>query len=162
MAKKKLRLDDAPGFAIGKTARLLGIELGRVLRGQGANLTPEQCGILCRLWEQDGRTLGEIAQSTYKDTASVTRMVDGLEKKGLVERRPDPSDRRARRVHLTMEGAVLEDRLVPVVSKFGRGVFSCLSEEERRVLVGLLGRLCDRASALGQGQENPEKKDTPE
>ena len=60
--------------------------------------------VLLPLFEHDGLRMGEVAGRARLSKQTMTTMVRLAERDGLVERRPDPSDRRATRVHLTEKG----------------------------------------------------------
>ena len=77
------------------------------------------------------------------------RMVDRLEREGLVERRSDPADRRATRVHLRPGGRSVVERGGAVVEEIERRAFDGLDDDERRLLGDLLGRVLDRMSPAG-------------
>ncbi len=61
-------------------------------------------GILCRLVDEGPQRLGLLAQAFGLDPSTITRQVQALEHEGLVERRPDPTDRRASLLDLTDQG----------------------------------------------------------
>ena len=81
-------------------------------------------GILCRLVDDGPLRLGILAQAFGLDPSTITRQVQALEHAGLVERRPDPSDRRA---------SLLE------VTDHGRQVLVTTREHRRRWLQAALG-----------------------
>jgi len=83
-------------------------------RASGEEITPEQWIVLVRLWQQDGRTQTELGAATFHDRPTMSRIVDVMERRGLVERRADPENARARRVHLTRRGKALRKTLVPL------------------------------------------------
>jgi DNA-binding MarR family transcriptional regulator len=60
--------------------------------------------VLLPLFEQDGLRMGEVASRARLSKQTITTMVRLAERDGLVERRQDPTDRRATRVHLTAKG----------------------------------------------------------
>ena len=60
--------------------------------------------VLLPLFEEDGLRIGEVAARARLSKQTMTTMVRLAERDGLVERRPDPSDGRATRVHLTTRG----------------------------------------------------------
>ena len=60
--------------------------------------------VLLPLFEEDGLRMGEVARRARLSKQTMTTMVRLAERDGLVERRPDPTDRRATRVHLTAKG----------------------------------------------------------
>ena len=82
-------------------------------RAEGEEVTPEQWIVLVRLWEQDGRTQTELGESTYRDRPTMSRILAGMEKRGLVRRKTDPDHARIWRVHLTPRGRALREELVP-------------------------------------------------
>jgi len=91
---------------------------------------------------EGGRRMTDLAQAVVKSKSGLTALVDRMEKEGLVERRPDPDDRRVTRVTLTARG---EERFAEV-SRHHRGVVrrvftSRVSEEEARVVIDVLGRV---------------------
>jgi DNA-binding MarR family transcriptional regulator len=69
--------------------------------------------VLLPLFEEDGLRMGEVADRARLSKQTMTTMVRLAERDGLVERRPDPSDGRATRVHLTDKGR----RFMPVAER---------------------------------------------
>jgi DNA-binding MarR family transcriptional regulator len=70
-----------------------------------AGLTPNDARTLVTLSRSTGRTMGSLADEWQCDASTATWIVDRLAGKGLAERRPHPTDRRARMVVLTPQGA---------------------------------------------------------
>ncbi|WP_299347234.1 MarR family transcriptional regulator, partial [uncultured Maritalea sp.] len=97
--------------------------------------------ILLLLWRKDGLAPSEIADATIRDRTTITRFLDGMEKKGLVARMQDPSDRRRLQVLLTEKGRGLQAKLVPIAGTLIEAAHSGLSEEEQRILVMLLSKM---------------------
>ncbi len=108
-------LEDAHAYRLTRLGRLLRVHLTRTLEEWGCELSPEQFFVLFRLHEQDGRRQQELVDPVLDDRPNISRQVVALEKRGLVQRRADPLDGRARRVHLTAEGRALVDDLLPRV-----------------------------------------------
>ena len=107
-------LDHALGFWMHRAFNRLRAESVKRFQSDGLGITPEQWAILVRLWERDGQDQTELAQSTFRDKASITRMIDALEKRGLLARHPDPRDRRRHVIKLTAEGRAFEAEAVPL------------------------------------------------
>jgi len=141
MNEHSFRLEDSLGYAIARTARTLKFGLRRAVQAAGLDVTPEQWGILCALWEKEGRSQSELAEITIKDTANITRMIDVMENKGLVFREKDPLDRRTYKIFLTKQGQELQNRLVPVVQCFIERALSCLGRAERDDLMRMINKL---------------------
>ena len=90
-----------------------------------------------------GVDIGEQCQMT---ATRVSRLVDRAEADGLVERLPDPQDRRAQHVALTAKGREAAHRLAPLMDAvLDDIVFEALTAEERITLIELLRRLRDSA-----------------
>ena len=106
------RLDDSFGYLINLAAQRLKYELHQTFQETGLDITPEQWAVLNRLWEQDGLSQVELAERTFKDKPGTTRILNLLEKKKLVMRRPDESDGRVMRVFLTQSGLDIREKLV--------------------------------------------------
>jgi DNA-binding MarR family transcriptional regulator len=73
--------------------------------------------------------------------ATITGLLDGLEKDGLIQRQADPSDRRVIRVNLTDAGREFLEKITPPYAQWLTDIVGPLSEEERRHLVTLLEKV---------------------
>ncbi|MFE9607481.1 MarR family winged helix-turn-helix transcriptional regulator [Streptomyces sp. NPDC006012] len=82
----------------------------------------------------------KLAQRLKCEPSNVTGIVDRLEARGLAERRPDPADRRVKLAAATDEGRRVAQDLREGL-RFAREPLACLSDEERRTLRDLLGRI---------------------
>ena len=85
------------------------------------------------------KPMGRIAQILRVDGSNVTWMTDRLEERGLVERRPDPRDRRVKLLHLTDEGRRVRDE-VRARMAVPPAELQALSAEDLRMLREILGR----------------------
>jgi DNA-binding MarR family transcriptional regulator len=102
-------------FAVinGKVSSAINRCMHRDFRNAGLEITPEQWTILMFLWQNDGVTQKTISDATYKDKPSITRLIDNLEKQGLVTRSQNTKDRRSNKIFLTKKG----QELYPTVKK---------------------------------------------
>lgn len=132
-------LDDSVGYLINIVAGKLKNELNRRLTS--FDITPEQWAVLNRLWEKDGITQKDLAERTFKDQPNIGRILDKLEKKGLIRRCPDTEDLRVLIVSLTQEGQEVKKDLIPLAAEVLDLVQKDISEEERKVLVTVLKRI---------------------
>jgi MarR family transcriptional regulator, organic hydroperoxide resistance regulator len=82
---------------------------------QGFDISIDQWVILKKVSEEEGISQVDLANATYKDPASITRILDILEKKGWAERRIDENSRRAYKIHLTTEGGQFVEKMLPLV-----------------------------------------------
>ena len=87
---------------------------GKEMRPLGATL--QMWRVLAALRERDGRRMGDLAATTSIEVSTLTRLVDGMEKKGLVIRRRAAADARAIVLHVTAGGRRLTGRILPIAS----------------------------------------------
>jgi len=85
---------------------------------------------------------------------NVTKLVDGLERGGLVERLPHPSDGRMVQAHVTPEGAELAEEALPGRGGLMRSLWDSLDDDELARLIGLL----ETATARGRGPVGRERR----
>lgn len=108
-----------------------------------ANLTPPQYMILRLLSDKDGRPFKELADALACSRATVTGIVDTLEKKNLVTRNPNPDDRRSLLVRLTGAGRALLQATPELEKTFGSCCCDVLPADEAQQLSRLLQKLSD-------------------
>ena len=106
------------------------------------DLSPQQAKAFQALKEP--LSMGELAEHLFCDASNVTGIVDRLESRGLVERTPDTSDRRVKRLVLTPQGRTLWQAHHDRVYAEAAGDLPCfpaLSDDDRRALLDLLQRM---------------------
>ncbi|MFJ3617781.1 MarR family winged helix-turn-helix transcriptional regulator [Streptomyces iakyrus] len=112
----------------------------------GLHPTDLQCVSLLGL-EPEPLTTGQIAELTGLTSGSATRLVDRLERAGLVERRPDPHDRRRTRVSLTARRAPEADAAWDAPGDAFTALLAEFGDEELRVIERYLRRSTEVGSA---------------
>ena len=105
-----------------------------------AGLTPAQFAVLNTLLEKDAVPFKELAAAIWCTPATMTGIVDTLEKKGLVTRQANPADRRSLLVCLTPAGATLQSQ-VPSMGSLFQNCCAGLNADEARQLSELLSKL---------------------
>lgn len=111
-------MDNAVGYLIETTEQALKRGLRQRFRDAGFDITPYQWVILYRLWEREGRNQSELAEVSLKDRATVTRILDVMEQRGLVVRKTDSSDRRTYKVFLTPLAKKLKTQLPKIAASY--------------------------------------------
>lgn len=109
-------------------------------------MTMARFDLLASLHRHDGQTLAALSRALLVTAGNVTGLVDRAERDGVVERRPDPDDRRASRVWLTARGRALIKSVLPMHDKQVHEMLAGLPREDRRELRRLLGVLRDHLS----------------
>ena len=116
--------------------------LARLCAALGINRTVGRHALIRLLHFADGHRLTqfEIASEMQVTSSNVTFLVDGLEKEGLVQRLPHPTDRRTTCVQLTPEGETFAELIVPSMARFMAAMLDGFDEEEKRSFADLLER----------------------
>jgi MarR family transcriptional regulator, organic hydroperoxide resistance regulator len=120
----------------------------RAAKGLEAELTLSQHDMLLALGDRGGLRVGELAEAAAVAPPTATRMLDGLERAGIVERGPAGDDRRAVVVCLTDEGRrLLARKRRKVAARLG-GVFGAMDASERENAQRLLRNLTEAIEEL--------------
>ncbi|QQT27095.1 MarR family transcriptional regulator [Sphingobacterium spiritivorum] len=109
--------EDFFNFLTGKATTALTRRLQQNLKESGINITAEQWSILYNLWQEEGLTQQELANRTFRDKPSVTRLINNLEKLNLVIRVNDRGDRRSNLIYLTKSGRQIKHKGLEQASK---------------------------------------------
>ena len=118
MSEKKLPSKEPLGPMLTRTSRAVGNMLQKMFLKAGHDVSPDEWAILANLSMLcDGQFQQQLADRTFKDKAAVTRLIDGLEKKWLVKRVPDVTDRRQKKIFLTKKSSELVMNLLPVAKQ---------------------------------------------
>ncbi len=136
-------LENAMAFWVNRFYQGARREMYRVFQQHGFELTPEQWQVLVRLWERDGRTQSDLCEVTTRDAPTMSRILDTMQRAGLVARAVDPGDRRTRLVVLTPRGKAARETLVPVVREMVARFEAGIPEEDLDLTRRTLRRLCD-------------------
>ena len=113
------------------------------LQQNGINVTPEQYLVLDILWEQQSLSQQNIADIIQKDKNSVTKIIDSLEKKNLVNRVVDKKDRRINKIELTQEGLALEKITTEVAINFMNDAVKDVDNQDLDKFVEVMRKLKD-------------------
>jgi len=113
------------------------------------DLAPAQARALHELDVERPISMRELAERLKSDPSNITGLIDRLEARGLVERRPDPTDRRIKGLALTSAGAKLRERLFARLYSAPPAV-AALPERDHRVLRDVLQRVVSGATRTQQ------------
>lgn len=112
-----------------------------VFMANNINITVEMYLVLRCLWEKDGRNQQEIADLLYRDKASLTNLLDNLEKRKLVKRQQNQLDKRSKNIVLTTEGQKLKEKVMPIIMEVLDRIESNVDEEELATTLKVLDEL---------------------
>ncbi|MCD6654563.1 MAG: MarR family transcriptional regulator [Sulfurovum sp.] len=135
----KFDMDHSLGFVLNKTSLFSKASFNRQIKK--FDISPEQWGLIFRVAEKNGLTQKELSDSTYKDQANITRSIDRLEKKGLLKRIANESDRRIINLYPTDEAIRLVEKIIPVSILFNKRLTKGFTQEEHEMLLALLKKV---------------------
>lgn len=132
-------LERSFGFLVNDVARLFGRRFD--LNGRRLGLTRAQCRTLSYLARNEGINQAGLADLLEIRPMTLVRQIDRMEEAGWIERRPDPADRRARRLFLTAKAHPVLERIWDVANATQREAFIRLSPDESERLIAMLRRV---------------------
>jgi DNA-binding MarR family transcriptional regulator len=130
----------------------LGYHSSRLWQGRLAplGLDPRHVMLLRHVAIAEGRSQQALGEVLQIPPSRMVALVDALEQRGLLRRRPDPGDRRVRTLHLTRDGRRLLDEVMEISLEHERQLCKGLQPAEREQLITLLSRLAAE-QGLGEG-----------
>jgi DNA-binding MarR family transcriptional regulator len=117
-------------------------------RAQAISLTLPQCKALARLENNEGASQARLAELAAVDPMTMVRILDRMETDGLIERRPDPADRRARCLYLTARGRKLLAEIWHLADLTRAETFKGISSRQRKAFMDMLERMHRNVCAL--------------
>jgi DNA-binding MarR family transcriptional regulator len=130
--------------------------IGRAYEELGFQKTLGRSSLLHTLYLADRpMTHSDLRNELEVSQGTVTFLVDGLEKEGLVSREADSTDRRVVYVSLTAKGSSVCESITPGVARLLGRLCDVLSEDEKDQLLNLLLRFLAAAHFAGEGEAQP-------
>lgn len=114
-----------------------------------SGLTTGEFSALAAIRENPGVRQGALASAMMIKRSNMTKLVQSLERDGLIVRRAAEDDARSVNLDLTVKGHRTIEAALPDIEAFNRDVTNALSAPERQVLLGLLGKLHENLSVKG-------------
>lgn len=139
--KSNEQLNNVVNFLLEQTVRQVRAYAQRHLDLLETGITIDQWVLLKIVDERKQISQVELAQVAHKDTASITRILDLLQKKKLIQRIDDEYDRRKYMISLTAEGQAFVLRNIPIVDQLRNQIVDGISEEELRSLKSILAKI---------------------
>jgi DNA-binding MarR family transcriptional regulator len=139
-------LDSYLPYLLNRAGARIAASFSEEVRPLGATL--QMWRVLAALRERDGRRMGDLSETTSIEVSTLTRLVDAMEKKGLVARRRDAGDARAIALRVTPTGRRLTRRLLPIAERYERVALDGFSAAETNALKAALRRLYGNMTAL--------------
>jgi MarR family transcriptional regulator for hemolysin len=143
---KKLDFENTLGMAIKLSSksleRAMDIEL-KNLHG----LSSGQWKIILVLSIEDGFSQKDLAERIFVDSTTLVPIIDSMEKKGLVERRTDPKDRRNNRIFLSGKSKSLADPIIESIFRIRKIVYKNIPERDLEFARNILKKITENADS---------------
>ena len=117
MPNNHFKKSELYSFITGKASTAIARRLQKNFKQAGVEITIEQWSVLYHLWKEDGQSQQQLCDATFRDKPSITRLVDNLEKLGLVKRVASKDDRRINKIYLTPEAEKLQEQSMEVANQ---------------------------------------------
>lgn len=132
----------------------------RQLRASGVPLSRQQARVISELIRSEGMTQTELAEEVEADRAPLGRLLDRMEEAALVERKPDPKDRRVRRVYVTAYALTFKPHLHAAAKQLFERALSSFSDAEVDTLIALQQKLLANLLEM-ESEPMPETPEAP-
>jgi DNA-binding MarR family transcriptional regulator len=139
-------LDRSPGYLIHTVTRLWGKRFDQRARALG--LTRAQCKALAHLSRNEGINQIGLAELLEVEPMTLVRLIDRMEENGWIERRPDPADRRARRLYLGEKARPVLDTTMRLSEETRMEALKGFSERQQELLIDMLQRVRGNLTSL--------------
>jgi len=133
-------LQTSLGHLASRFSRLVLRRLGNELAAANLGITAEHYSLLVHLWEHDGLSQGALAEKSGRDKTTMARLAATLEERGLIERRQNPDDGRARLLYLSAAGKTTMDRATKLAREILNDAKSGIGADELEICRDVLRR----------------------
>jgi MarR family transcriptional regulator for hemolysin len=139
------------GFVLNDVARLMRKRFEQRARAASLGLTRAQAAVLAHLARQEGINQVSLAQILELEPITLARLLDRLQAAELIERRPDPKDRRAHLLYLTDAAYPLLDRIFALAAEVREDALAGIAEPDRNLLLEMMLKM--RLNLIEQASE---------
>jgi len=129
------------GYLTGITSRLLHNALATRLKAAGIDMTSEQWGAIIILLNEGAMSQRQLGERLHLEKSSVSRLTNGLEKRGWIERTKDPNDSRQRLVTATPKALDTAERCATIARAIHEEAQRGMNDEEKLASRSLLSRI---------------------
>jgi DNA-binding MarR family transcriptional regulator len=150
LAGQSVDLESFAPYLLNQVTSRLNLGMQEHLRAHRVSVP--QWRVLCLLTVNGAQSIGALAASSVIPQSTLSRVVDQIERGGLVERRPRPQNNRVIEVHLTKQGRVMFDRILPAALAVRDDLISELSEADHRQFLRILRKLLERLRQSSSGR----------
>ncbi len=141
MNTNDINLEESIGYLATRASKVIGKFLSQEFQSTGFDMPIEHWATLLTIFQKEGITQQEIANTVFKDKGTVARAVKLLEKNNIIVRIPDDNDKRIKRIYLTHKGKHLLPKLQPHVESMKKIVLKDIPEEHLAICKQVLQKI---------------------
>lgn len=141
MAKANHILPETPFEQVAEILRTIKAAKKAAFKAKKIDITLDQWSVIKSISEAEHANQSYLASVTHKDPAAITRMIELLVKRDLVQRKEEKSDKRAYHVKLTRKGAGMARRVAPVVEKIYAQALQDVSDRDLSAIKRIAGKM---------------------
>ena len=134
------------GAIMDRTLKLIKHSYLQTFRELDLDITTEQWVILDRLAEGDGISQTDLANDSFKNAPTVSRIIELLRKKGLIEKKQSDNDRRQSLIYISGKGQSYHERATPAVLELRQRGWQGLNEQDYVDFMRIMNRIGDNFS----------------
>lgn len=138
---------DALSWLMATCSKMLRETLQTRFANAGYQITPEQWAILAHLWQKDGLSQQNLADSFHRSKVSAFQLISRLENQGLVVRRNDPEDGRSNLVYLTPAGRTIQSALVALAEENIAKALEGISDADLKTAKKVVRKIIDNTQS---------------
>jgi DNA-binding MarR family transcriptional regulator len=143
MSIELMKPKESLGFLAWKVARLTNNCLAARFAAEGIDITVEQWRALIPLYKVDGLTQGKLCNLMSQEKTGVSRLVAGLERRGLVRREAARDDRRVKNIYITDQGRRLMDVTIPMAIESRETCYPNIAPEDLAICMRVLWQIVE-------------------
>ena len=155
MNKNQVLPWDHPRFrtwiAVGRACQLMQLTLARNMAH--LEIKPPHLDILLNLYRREGISQQELARKLLVGRSNMSMLLPQLEKRGLIERRPDARDKRVLRLHLTDDGKTITEQAMKIQTALIDTVMETASEERCLMVADHMEKIIEVLLSEDHGDE---------
>ncbi len=137
----EIKFEESLAPWMGKTIKMIEYELNNRFKSAGIPITKEQVIILIKLSEFNGITQSELAEKTFRDKSSLTRLIISMEKKDLILRIINSKDKREKNVYLSDKGNDILKESKRIMKSMILDIENDFEKEEKECFIDMIKRI---------------------
>lgn len=138
------------GYLLERTTRLVKLQFHQSFKKLGLDMTPEQWVIMDALYQKNNQAQKDLGDASYKDAATISRILDVLAKKNWINREKSEEDRRIYIITQTKEGKAIVKKVLKEVERLRSQGWKNLNQKDYRDFTRIINQVFQNYKDLGK------------